>query len=74
MMAMMMVDVDAGGGDGEQCQGCCVGPDITVYSRQWRSLITEKLSLQETDNKLGSGHFTIDKVITHQSTICSEFN
>ena len=34
MIAVMMVDVDAGGGGGgEQCQGCCVGPDITVYSR-----------------------------------------
>ena len=37
MIAMMMVDVDAGGGGGggggggEQCQGCCVGPDITIY-------------------------------------------
>ena len=34
MIAMMMVDVDAGGGGGggEQCQGCCVGPDITIYT------------------------------------------
>ena len=36
MIAMMMVDVDAGGGGGggEQCQGCCVGPDITIYTNQ----------------------------------------
>ena len=34
MIAVMMVDVDAGGGGGEQCQGCYVGPDITIlYSR-----------------------------------------
>ena len=40
MIAVMMVDVDAGGGGGggggggEQCQGCCVGPDITIYTNQ----------------------------------------
>ena len=38
MIAVMMVDVDAGGGGGggggEQCQGCCVGPDITIYTSQ----------------------------------------
>ena len=28
-IVVMMVD-GGGGGDGEQCQGCYVGPDITI--------------------------------------------
>lgn len=51
MMVVMMPDVDAGEEGGEQCQGCNVGPDIRMlYTTHWY-LVTEKLSLQETDNK-----------------------